>query len=82
MEEIMLADFNTETEDDSPREISRELVALHNELLTGNSATMERLRQALPAAAGKSQQQTVYSCLLQSFLEESTGGISMHCASF
>ena len=55
----MLADFHVETEDESPREISKELVSLHNELLKGNSTTIERLRQAMPAGVSKSMQQTV-----------------------
>ena len=55
----MLADFRVETEDESPREVSKELVSLHNELLTGNSNTIERLRQAMPAGVSKSMQQTV-----------------------
>ena len=55
----MLADFHTETEDESPREVSKELVALHNELVTGNAATMERLRQSVPAAVNTSVRQTV-----------------------
>lgn len=55
----MLADFHTETEDESPREVSKELVALHKELLTGNSATAARLQQALPAAVTTSIRQTV-----------------------
>ena len=55
----MLSDFHTETEDESPREVSKELVALHNELMTGNSTTIERLRQALPAAWTNSMRQTV-----------------------
>lgn len=59
LEELMLSDFHTEVEDDSPREVSKELVALHNELLTGNSTTIQRLQDALPAALGTSQRQTV-----------------------
>ena len=55
----MLADFHVETEDESPREVSKELVSLHNELLTGSSSTIERLRQAMPAGVAKSMQQAV-----------------------
>ena len=55
----MMSDFQTETEDESPREVSKELVALHNELLTGNSTTIQRLQKALPAALSSSQRQTV-----------------------
>lgn len=65
LEEIMLADFHTETEDESPRLVSKELVALHNELLSGNSATVNRLQQALPAAVTTSVRQTVGFCSLQ-----------------
>ena len=59
LEEIMLADFNTEVEDGSPREISKELVTLHEELLRGNSATMDRIQQALPIDLSRSMQQAV-----------------------
>jgi hypothetical protein len=59
LEEIMLADFHTETEDESHRLVSKELVALHNELLMGNSATVNRLQQALPVAITTSVRQTV-----------------------
>ena len=59
LEEIMLADFNTETQDDSPRDIAKELVALHNELITGSSSTLARLQHAAPAAVATSQRQTV-----------------------
>ena len=59
LEEIMLADFKTETQDDSPRLVSKELVALHNELITGQSSTLTRLQQAAPAAVSTSLQQVV-----------------------
>ena len=57
----MLADFNTETQDDSPRDVAKELVALHNELITGSSSTLARLQGAAPAAVATSQRQTVGS---------------------
>ena len=62
----MLADFHVETEDESPREVSKELVALHNELLTGNSNTIERLQQAMPIAVSTSKQETVSNTPLSS----------------
>lgn len=59
LEGIMVTDFNTEAEDDSPREISKELVALHNELITGQSSTFQRLQVSAPAAVNASTQQPV-----------------------
>lgn len=59
LEEIMVADFNTEVEDDSPREVSKELVALHNDLITGQTASIHRLQASAPAAVAASVGQPV-----------------------
>ena len=59
LEEIMLADFAAEVEDDSPRLVSCELVALYGELLGGEGSTLERLRRSTPAGTSTSLRQTV-----------------------
>ena len=42
----MLADFNVEVQDDSPRQVAKELVLLHDELLQGKMGMLQRLKDA------------------------------------
>ncbi|KAK9830416.1 hypothetical protein WJX72_011646 [[Myrmecia] bisecta] len=51
LEEILLSDFNCETEDGSPLEVAKQLVQFHRECLQGDFSLIERLRRIPPAIA-------------------------------
>lgn len=66
LEEIMGADFNADLEDESPREVSRELVALHNDLIRGDTTRLARLQQLIAEfqGASMSKRQRVGVCFV------------------
>ncbi|KAK9838512.1 hypothetical protein WJX81_004218 [Elliptochloris bilobata] len=59
LEADMAEAFNVELEDDSAREVAKELVGMHSELLRGDAARLERLRRSAPAASSASWREQV-----------------------
>ena len=51
----MGADFNVQAEDDSPYQVARSLVNMHNQVASGDFSYIESLRQQQPANAADCQ---------------------------
>lgn len=57
LQDQLLADFNAQIEDGSPRQVAKQLVALHNELIQQRITLLEQLRAAAPSGASGSTMQ-------------------------
>ncbi|KAI8475813.1 MAG: Pre-rRNA-processing protein TSR2-domain-containing protein [Monoraphidium minutum] len=59
LDEALVADFNTECEDGSPKQVATTLVQLHQQLLQGDTSLLEQLRGRQASGAASSKRQVV-----------------------
>ena len=55
LDEALQVDFNVQAEDDSPYQVARSLVNMHNQVAGGDFSYLESLRQQQPASAAACQ---------------------------
>lgn len=55
LDEAIQTDFNVQAEDDSPYQVARSLVNMHNQVAAGDFSYVESLRQQQPANAAACQ---------------------------
>jgi pre-rRNA-processing protein TSR2 len=55
LDEALQVDFNVQAEDDSPYQVARSLINMHNQVAGGDASYVHSLQQVQPLAAGASQ---------------------------
>lgn len=57
LDEALQVDFNVQAEDDSPYQVARSLVNMHNQVALGDVSYVEALRRLQPIASAACQQE-------------------------
>lgn len=57
LDEALQVDFNVQAEDDSPYQVARSLVNMHNQVASGEVSYIETLRQLQPVSSTACQQE-------------------------
>jgi pre-rRNA-processing protein TSR2 len=58
LEDALQTDFNVQAEDDSPYQVSRSLVNMHNQVASGDHSYVESLRHLQPISAAVCQKES------------------------